>query len=104
MNAHERHARVLDELASDHVGFAYRARRGGAALETVVAACEAGAQALRQPRCATCKYWVPRPDCQYVEVEQTGECTSKTAAWSDCGDYTILTGNEFGCIRWEAKP
>ena len=55
------------------------------------------------PRCETCSEWRARPDDHYEAVEQTGECTSKLGPWSDCHDYTILTGNDFGCVNWKAK-
>ena len=58
---------------------------------------------MEVPRCETCKYW--QKDHSYEEP--SGICLRQESygkIWSDCGDYTIMTSGDFGCVQYEAKP
>lgn len=50
------------------------------------------------PRCDSCRHW--QLDLNYKEP--SGRCDA-AKVWSDCGDYTIMTSRDFGCVQWEAK-
>lgn len=55
------------------------------------------------PRCNGCRHW--NKDNSYVD--STGECGLQNSpegkVSSDCGDYTIYTTGDFGCVQFETK-
>lgn len=55
------------------------------------------------PRCDGCKHWA----LDSVYIRRIGICamqnSSEGQVSSDCGDYTIMTESDFGCVQFEAK-
>lgn len=55
------------------------------------------------PRCDGCKHWSFAPDYK----PPAGTCALQNGPQgkvsSDCGDWTIYTEADFGCVQWEAK-
>lgn len=63
---------------------------------------------IEVPRCATCKNWERHRPGPFETREITnGACcggTGPSGVYVECGEATLSTEQDFGCVQWEAKP